>query len=69
MTLLSNVIKKATLLVQQTSYPLSDDKLEKAKDMYQEYVAEYQSNLKFGREVEEEQGKKNFLLRFQTVLI
>lgn len=58
--MLNTLQKKAATLVHQTSYNLSDEKLERAKVVYHGYVAEYHSNSKYKTEEEEEQGKHYF---------
>jgi len=56
--LVKQVLNKASILVENTNYPLDPEKMEKAKEMYMEYVSDYQSNLKFGEVAEEEPGTK-----------
>lgn len=57
LAVLSQVTRKAITLFGLTNFGLDKEKRERAKDIYQTYIADYRSKLKFGAEEEEQTGK------------
>lgn len=57
LAVLTQVTKKAMTLFASTNFVLDPEKEERAKDMYQNYVADYRSQLKFGDEEQEQTGE------------
>ncbi|OXU30933.1 hypothetical protein TSAR_013161 [Trichomalopsis sarcophagae] len=56
LAVLAQVTKKAITLFASTNFVLDPEKEERARDMYQNYVADYRSQLKFGDEEQEQTG-------------
>lgn len=60
--LLADVHKRVQFLANISNFILEVDKEERARDMYQSYISDHRSNMKFSKETEE-QPSKNFISR------